>query len=51
MVEKLSLDDVLVVNVRDSNPSAYEAAVADKVSSKITDGLLEGTLSGNNEKG
>lgn len=50
MVENLSSDDTLVVNVRDSNPSAYEAAVADKVASKITDGLLDGTLSGNNEK-
>lgn len=50
IVEDLSIDDALVVNVRDSSPSAYEAAVADKVASKITDGLLDGTLSGNDEK-
>ncbi|MGB4438022.1 MAG: DEAD/DEAH box helicase family protein [Sedimentibacter sp.] len=50
MVENLSSDDSLVVNVRDSSSSAYEAAVADKVSSKITDGLLDGTISGDEEK-
>ncbi len=50
MVENLSSDDILIVNVRDSSPSAYEAAVADRVKTKITDGFLEGTLSGNNEK-
>ncbi|MDD4833424.1 MAG: hypothetical protein PHC44_01650 [Lutispora sp.] len=50
MVESLSSDDSLVVNVRDSTPSAYEAAIADKVSLKITDGLLDGTISGDEEK-
>ncbi len=46
MVEDLSSDDSLVVNVRDSTRSAYESAVMDRVSSKITDGLLAGTLDG-----
>ena len=50
MVEDLSSDDTLVVNVRDSTPSAYESAIMDRVSSKITDGLLAGTISGDFEK-
>ncbi len=50
MVEDLSSDDTLVVNVRDSTPSAYESAIMDRVSSKITDGLLAGTISGDLEK-
>ena len=50
MVENLCSDDSLVVNVRDSTPSAYEAAIADRVSLKITDGLLDGTINGDEEK-
>ncbi len=50
MVDKLSTNNTLVVNVRDSTPSAYEAAVEDMVSSNITDGLLEGTLKGDFDK-
>ncbi len=50
MVEDLSSDDSLVVNVRDSTRSAYESAVMDRVSSKITDGLLAGTLDGDAAK-
>lgn len=50
IVETLSTDSDLVINVRDSHQSAYEPAVADRVSSKITDGLLEGTMAGDNEK-
>lgn len=50
IVEDLSVDDSLVVNVRDSSQSAYEAAVTDKVASKITHGLLDGTITGDGEK-
>ena len=50
IVSELSEDDSLVSNVRDSNESAYEAAIADRVASKITDGLLDSTLSGNAER-
>lgn len=50
IVETLSTDKDLVINVRDSHQSAYESAVADRVASKITDGLLEGTMSGDNER-
>lgn len=50
IVENLGSDNSLVVNVRDSSPSAYEAAVADRVTSEITDGLLDGTISGDEEK-
>lgn len=50
IVDDLSSDDSLVINVRDSSPNAYESAVLDKVSSKITDGLLKGTLTGDDEK-
>lgn len=50
IVSELSEDDALVSNVRDSNESAYEAAIADRVSSKITDGLLDSTLSGDTER-
>ena len=46
----LSSDNSLMINIRDSSPNAYEAAVLDKVSSKITDGLLDGTLTGDNDK-
>ena len=50
IVSELSEDDSLVSNVRDSNESAYEAAIADRVTSKITDGLLDSTLSGDAER-
>ncbi|MBQ4527902.1 MAG: type I restriction endonuclease subunit R [Clostridia bacterium] len=50
IVSELSEDDSLVSNVRDSNESAYEAAIADRVTSKITDGLLDSTLSGDTER-
>lgn len=50
MVNTLSTDEGLIGNVRDSSPSAYEAVVTDKVAAKITDGLLDGTISGNNDK-
>lgn len=50
IVSELSEDDSLVTNVRDSSESAYEAAISDKVTSKITDGLLDSTLSGDTER-
>ena len=50
MVNTLSADEGLVGNVRDSSPSAYEAVINDKVAAKITDGLLDGTLSGDSDK-
>lgn len=50
MVDTLSNDESLVGNVRDSSPNAYEAAITDKVASKITEGLLDGTLSGDIDK-
>ena len=50
IVSELSEDDSLVSNVRDSNESAYEAAITDRVTSKITDGLLDSTLSGDTER-
>jgi hypothetical protein len=50
IVDDLSSDNSLMINIRDSSPNAYEAAVLDKVSSKITDGLLDGTLTGDNDK-
>ncbi len=50
IVNDLSSDDSLVINVRDSSQNAYEAEVLDKVSSKITEGLLKGTLTGNDDK-
>ena len=50
IVNDLSSDDSLVINVRDSSQNAYEAVVLDKVSSKITEGLLKGTLTGNDDK-
>lgn len=50
MVNALSSDESLVGNVRDSSPSAYEAVITDKVTAKITEGLLDGTFSKNNDK-
>ncbi len=50
MIDDLSQDDEIIVNVKNSRQGAYEAAVAEKVESSITDGLLEGTSGGDDEK-
>ncbi len=50
IIDTLSADESLLMNVRDSSQSAYESVVSDKVASKITDGLLDGTQSGDDEK-
>ncbi|NLV21605.1 MAG: type I restriction endonuclease subunit R [Syntrophomonadaceae bacterium] len=50
IVSVLSTDNMLVSNVRDSSPSAYESIIAEKVAERITDGLLDGTISGDEEK-
>ena len=50
IITALSGDKDLQSNVQNSSPSAYEAAVAERLSSHIMDGLFEGTMSGDTEK-
>ena len=50
MVETLSQDEDLRMNVKNSSPSAYEAAVIEKFSDLVSQQMLDGILSGNEEK-
>ena len=45
-----SIDKDLQSNLQNSSTSAYEVAVAERLSSRIMDGLFEGTASGDTEK-
>ena len=46
----LSQDEDLRMNVKNSSPSAYEAAVIEKFSDLVSQQMLDGILSGNEEK-
>ena len=50
IITDLSSDKDLQSNVKNSSISAYEAAVAERLSSRIMDGLFEGTVEGDTEK-
>lgn len=50
IITDLSNDKDLQSNVQNSTTSAYEAAVAERLSSRIMDGLFDGTMSGDTEK-
>lgn len=50
MISDLSEDGDLQSNVKNSTPSAYEAAVSERLDAKIMDGAFDGTISGDTEK-
>lgn len=50
IISDLSGDQDLQSNVRDSSASAYEAAVIERVASRIMDGVFDGTINGDAEK-
>ena len=50
MITVLSEDSDLQSNVKNSTPSAYEAAVSERLDAKIMDGAFDGTINGNTEK-
>ena len=50
IISDLSGDQDLQSNVRDSSASAYEAAVTERVASRIMDGVFDGTINGDAEK-
>ena len=50
MISDLSADSDLQSNVKNSTPSAYEAAVSERLDAKIMDGAFDGTINGNTEK-
>ena len=50
IIMDLSEDSDLRSNVRDSTPSAYEAAVSERLDSRIMDGVFAGAMSEDTEK-
>lgn len=50
LVATLSADESLHANVRDSSPSAYEAVIDERLSSKIMDGMFESVMEGDTER-
>ena len=50
MIDTLSRDETLMMNVRNSAPSAYEHAADEKLAECINAQMLDGLLSGNSEK-
>ena len=50
IIETLADDEELKSNVRASSPSAYEAAVDERLEARISDGIFDGTISGDAEK-
>jgi hypothetical protein len=50
MIESLSEDEDLRMNVKNSAPSAYESAASDKLSEIISTHMLDGLLTGNRDK-
>ena len=50
IITDLSNDRDLQSNVQNSTASAYEAVIAERLSSRIMDGLFDGTMSGDTEK-
>ena len=50
IITELSSDKALQSNVQNSSTSAYEAAVAERLSARIMDGLFDGTVNGDTEK-
>lgn len=50
MISDLSADSDLQSNVKNSTPSAYEAAVSERLDAKIMDGAFDGTISGDTDK-
>jgi hypothetical protein len=50
MIESLSEDEDLRMNVKNSAPSAYESATSEKLSERINSHMLDGLMTGNNEK-
>ena len=50
IVDSLSEDEDLRMNVRNSTPSAYESAVGERFALRINDNILDGILTGDSEK-
>ena len=50
MINALSNDEDLRLNVKNSAPSAYESAVSEKLVTRINDHLFDGIMTGNQEK-
>ena len=50
IVDTLSEDDDLRMNVKNSTPSAYESAVGERFSLKINDSILDGIVNGDSDK-
>lgn len=50
IIETLAGDEDLKSNIRASSPSAYEAAVDERLEARISDGIFDGTISGDAEK-
>lgn len=50
IIETLARDEDLKSNIRASSPSAYEAAVDERLEARISDGIFDGTISGDAEK-
>ena len=50
IIEDLAEDSDLQSNVKNSTPSAYEAAVSERLDSKIMDGAFSGAMSDDKEK-
>ena len=50
MIDDLFNDEDLRLNVKNSAPSAYESAVSEKLSDRISAHLLDGVMTDNKEK-
>ena len=50
MIDALFNDEDLRMNVKNSSPSAYEAAACEKLSERINTHMLDGVLTDNQEK-
>ena len=50
IIDDLTADEGLRMNVRNSSPSAYESEVEEKIAGRISDHMLDGILNGNQEK-
>lgn len=50
MIDDLFKDEDLRMNVKNNAPSAYENATSEKLSEKINTHMLDGLMTGNQEK-
>ena len=50
MINSLFMDEDLRMNVKNSAPSAYEYATSEKLTERINSHMLDGLITGNNEK-